>query len=247
MNQQAKLIKIILKALLKLNNEKYYNESTFKNNLFSYLKNRITNYNIFSDYYVKKLVSKSGFFDFYITRKIKRSYMEDIALEIKFNSENKNEIKKDVIKLNKFSKIHKKAKGIFINVFTKPIYCHSLYEMGKFFHSKDIFVIFVLYRGFRNFTYIKGNKIIEFDTNKITFVFNSRHFHTWFDKISGRLKIPYEKRNAIFVMKYPNREKHAKNFKLHYGSSYCVDYYEPKSYEWDNIKLMYKLYGYSSK
>lgn len=249
MTIQGEVIRNVVQTIVDLiEKEIVHNESTFKNNFFYHLKEHNKTFEVVSEKNISQLTTKcSGFLDYYMYPKKKsRSNKHDVGIEFKINCMSKTLIKHDLDKLDKFSKLHKGTSGIFIDYFFKKIDFWNLSELKKMFYKTDAFVI-IICKGFHGFHYRKKKDIEEYETDNLTFIFNSTRMESFlyevYDLNSGPF-LPSQSSKSVLIIKYPNKKGGRKETLLHYRENKKdsdMEFYISKKLKYYHLPVSYRL------
>ncbi len=167
----------VLKLMKELKKGNYFEtESTIKNHFFRKIQNIFGDeYALSSEVNIQKIINtqRIGFYDFYAEYNYARTCGKDVAIEFKINCQNLKLIKNDLEKLDYFSKKHKQAESIFIDVFTKEIDFNNLYRniIGSI-RTKANFIFIA--PSFRKVYFNKTKHVVDcLEDDKILVVTNS--------------------------------------------------------------------------
>lgn len=209
--KQHNTLKKIVKALVNtIEGEYHTNESTFKHNFFHHLKKEAPDHIVTVEQNMMKHTGYNGRADFYLSNPISKSYKENVVIEFKNRCYNKQQILKDIRKLEGFHRLNKSISPLFINTFATKLDFLRYLELADLFQKTKVYSIAICPE-LDNFFYMDGLETRKFLLNKTTIITSSARLLEQKiipEKIST-IRIPNLNGMAKFINLYPNSKTNA--------------------------------------
>lgn len=209
--KQHHTLKKIVKALVNTIEREYHtNEATFKHNFFYHLKKEAPDHIVTVEENMMRHTKYNGRADFYLADPRSKSYKNNVVIEFKNGCYNKEQILKDIRKLEGFHKLNNSISPLFINTFTTKLDFLKFLELVDVFQKTKVYSIAICPQ-LDNFFHMNGLETVKFPLDKTTIITSSARLleQRIIPENVSTIRIPNLKGMTKFINLYPNSKSNA--------------------------------------